>query len=93
MINESKIIYMFLLIVQIIIIVVICQNEVESGEELGFDALLSNDSWESLDAKNISGTPLFRVSFLLRIPFQVMQNKSFILLNSVFVSFKSVFVS
>lgn len=64
----------------------------ESGEELGFDALLSNDSWESLDAKNISGTPLFRVSFLLRIPFQVMQNKSFILLNSVFVSFKSVFV-
>lgn len=53
-------------------IIFICQNEVESGEELGFDALLSNDSWESLDAKNISGTPLFRVSLLLRIPFQVM---------------------
>ncbi|KAG8293575.1 hypothetical protein J6590_013720 [Homalodisca vitripennis] len=37
------------------------QNEVESGEELGFEALLNNDSWESLDAQNITGIPLFRV--------------------------------
>lgn len=46
----------------VLIMFYVFQNEVDSGEELGFEALLSNDSWESLDVKNISGTPLFRVT-------------------------------